>query len=97
MRKNRKEIPTIFLTTRQRELGTAIYVLTKNITFTHNTHAQKFLKKSVVLVSSYHHQVSEEPVTKKSDIIMNYNSTKSGVDSIDKKFTKFTSSRRTRR
>lgn len=53
--------------------------------------------KAVCLVSSMHHCESVDENTGKPEIIAYYNSTKGGVDEIDKKCSIYTCSRRTRR
>ena len=53
--------------------------------------------KAVCLVSSMHHSESIDEYTGKPEIIAYYNSTKGGVDEIDKKCSIYTCSRRSRR
>lgn len=94
LRKNRKEIPVEFLPTKRREVGTALYGFTRDISLLSYTTK---INKAVLLVSSSHNHPSEDPFTKKPDMIVDYNCTKGGVDSLDEKCAKFTCSRRTRR
>lgn len=53
--------------------------------------------KSVILISSMHHDAKIDKNTLKPDIILFYNDTKSGVDALDQKCVHFSTSRRTRR
>lgn len=51
----------------------------------------------VLLISSMHHSPREDSESKKPEIISYYNTTKGGVDELDKKCSIFSCSRRTRR
>lgn len=51
----------------------------------------------MLLVSSMHHQCAVDTDTKKPEIILFYNETKSGVDALDEKCSLYSTSRRTRR
>lgn len=53
--------------------------------------------RSVILVSSMHHDSEIDGNTQKPEIIMFYNLTKGGVDSMDFKISRYSSNRRTRR
>nr|CAH7754922.1 unnamed protein product [Callosobruchus chinensis] len=55
------------------------------------------INKAVILLSSSHHHASTDPEANKPDIIADYNCTKGGVDTLDEKYSKFSSSRRTQR
>nr|CAI5819415.1 unnamed protein product [Callosobruchus analis] len=94
LKKNKKEIPPAFLPTRKREVGTAIYGYTRDITLLSYTTK---INKAVLLLSSFHHHASVDPETSKPDIIADYNCTKGGVDTLGEKCSKFSCSRRTRR
>lgn len=94
LKKNKKEVPAIFLPTKKREVGTTLYGYTKDITLISYTTK---INKAVLLVSSSHHHASVDPLTNKPDIIADYNCTKGGVDTLDEKCSKFSCSRRTRR
>ncbi|UYV69082.1 hypothetical protein LAZ67_6002305 [Cordylochernes scorpioides] len=54
-------------------------------------------RKSVILISSMHHDDKCDETTGKPDIIMDYNLTKGGVDTIDQMVSNFSTSRRSRR
>lgn len=94
IRKNKREVPPTFLPNKKRQVGTALYGFTNEITLLSYTPKKN---KSVLLVSSSHHQKSEDPESKKPHMILDYNSTKGGVDGLDEKCAKFSCSRRTRR
>lgn len=53
--------------------------------------------RSVVLISSMHHDAQINQESQKPDIIECYNATKVGVDALDQKCVHFSTSRRTRR
>lgn len=53
--------------------------------------------KATVLISTMHDRIFTDPETNKPEIIVYYNANKGGVDSLDEKCAKSTSSRRTRR
>ncbi|GBP88561.1 PiggyBac transposable element-derived protein 4 [Eumeta japonica] len=53
--------------------------------------------KSVLLVSSMHDGNSMDESTNKPEIILQYNSTKAGVNAVDQMYSVYSSSRRTRR
>jgi len=53
--------------------------------------------KAVVVISSMHHDKAVDGETKKPEIILHYNATKSGVDNMDHLATLFTSRRKTNR
>lgn len=94
VRKNKKEIPCQFLPSKQREEGSTLYGFTSQITLI--SHVPK-KTKAVILASSMHHSEGTDERTGKPEIIAYYNSTKGGVDDMDKKCAIYTSSRRTRR
>lgn len=94
LKKNKKEIPPVFLPTRKREVGTSLYGYTKDITLLSYTTK---INKAVLLLSSSHHHASTDPLSNKPDIIADYNCTKGGVDTLDEKCSKFSCSRRTQR
>ncbi|KAG5861322.1 hypothetical protein JTB14_009350 [Gonioctena quinquepunctata] len=53
--------------------------------------------KSVILLSSMHHDDRVDNTIKKPDIILFYNSTKAGVDALDEKCANYSTSRRSRK
>lgn len=94
LKKNKREIPKEFQPSKTRDVGTTLYGFTNQITML--SHVPK-KRKAVLLVSSMHHSIETDETTGKPEIIAYYNSTKGGVDDIDKKCSIYTSSRRTRR
>ena len=64
-----------------------------------NNWCRMFLKKNkaVILTSTMHHEPSIDSKSGKPDIILFYNSTKSGVDTVDQLCHKYTTKRPTRR
>lgn len=94
LRKNKKEIPPEFLPSKRREVGSAIYGFTRNITLVSHVPKQG---KAVLLVSSMHQKKCQDLDENKPEIVSYYNLTKGGVDALDEKCTKYCCSRRTQR
>ncbi|KAB0804673.1 hypothetical protein PPYR_01643, partial [Photinus pyralis] len=53
--------------------------------------------KNVLLMSSFHHDDQVDTNTGKPDIILDYNATKGGVDTVDKLCSTYNCARNTRR
>lgn len=94
VRKNQAEIPPQFQANKNREEKSSLYGFSNDITLL--SYAPK-PSKSVILISSMHHNKSTDPISETPEIIEFYNSTKSGVDTLDKKAANYSPSRRTRR
>lgn len=94
MRKNKREIPREFLPNKSRPAESTLFGFVRDKTLV--SHVPK-KNKSVVLLSSMHHEVSINEQSKKPEIIELYNSTKGGVDALDLKCSNYSCSRRTRR
>lgn len=94
LKKNKKEVPGSFLPNKKRTLEETLYGFTREVTMI--SHVPK-KNKAVLLVSSMHHSESIDNDTGKPEIISFYNATKGGVDALDEKCSKYSSSRRTRR
>ncbi|CAH2092513.1 unnamed protein product [Euphydryas editha] len=94
MRKNKRELPKEFLPNKKRQENSAIYGFTSDKTIVSYVPKKN---RSVVLISSMHHEISTDPVTGKPEVIVFYNSTKGGVDALDQKCANFSAMRRTRR
>lgn len=94
VKKNKRFIPPQFLPSKEREPETSIFGFTSNDTIVSYVPKKR---KAVILTSSMHNQKSIDASTKKPEIILFYNSTKSGVDSLDQKCANYSTSRRTRR
>lgn len=77
-----------------REVQSTLYGFTGHSTLC--SHAPK-KNKAVVLLSTMHHSAAMDQFSGKPEIIGYYNSTKGGVDELDKKCSIYTTSRRSRR
>ncbi|UYV83370.1 hypothetical protein LAZ67_23000808 [Cordylochernes scorpioides] len=94
MRKNKPQIPPQFQPNPKRESGTSIFGFSGTKTLVSYVPKKR---KSVILISSMHHDNKCDETTGKPDIIMDYNLTKGGVDTIDQMVSNFSTSRRSRR
>ncbi|XP_056643942.1 piggyBac transposable element-derived protein 4-like [Diorhabda sublineata] len=94
IRKNKREIPREFLPNKTRPEESSLFGFVRDKTLV--SHVPK-KNKSVVLLSSMHHEISVNEQSKKPEIIEFYNSTKGGVDALDLKCSNYSCSRRTRR
>ncbi|XP_025835824.1 piggyBac transposable element-derived protein 4 isoform X1 [Agrilus planipennis] len=94
VKKNKREIPPEFLPAKTRPEKSTLYGFTKDTTLL--SHVPK-KGKAVILASSMHHNEGTNTDSGKPKIIQFYNSTKGGVDEIDKKCSVYTCSRRSRR
>ncbi|UYV70560.1 hypothetical protein LAZ67_7003537 [Cordylochernes scorpioides] len=94
MRKNKPQIPPQFQPHPKRESGTSIFGFSGTKTLVSYVPKKR---KSVILISSMHHDNKCDETTGTPDIIMDYNLTKGGVDTIDQIVSNFSTSRRSRR
>ena len=94
LKKNKKELPPEFLPNKKRSPGSSIFGFQKDVTIV--SYAPK-KNKAVILLSTMHSDAAIHPVTNKPDIIMDYNSYKGGVDTVDKMCATYSVLRRTRR
>lgn len=92
MRKNKREIPKEFLPSKTRQVGSTLYGFTCNKTLISRVPKKS---KAVILISSMHHCRQDDGDL--PEINAFYNNTKSGVDAVDEKTTKYSCSRRTQR
>lgn len=92
VKKNKREIPSEFLPNKKRAVGSSLYGFRDEKTMVSYVGKKG---KATILVSSMHSGASTDPDTQKPDIIMYYNRNKGGVDTIDEKCAKSSSSRRT--
>ncbi|VEN50428.1 unnamed protein product, partial [Callosobruchus maculatus] len=94
MRKNKRDIPPQFQPNKSRTAQSSIFGFTGDRTLV------SFVPKrnrSVILLSSMHHTDLVNKESNKPEINEFYNSTKSGVDSLDQKCASYSCSRRSRR
>lgn len=94
LRKNQAEIPLCFQADKKREVNSSLYGFSNKTTIVSYVPKQS---KSVILISSMHHTKSTDITSGKPEIIEFYNSTKGGVDTLDKKVANYSPSRRTQR
>lgn len=94
MEKNKRGIPTRFLHNQSRQVGSAVYGFREESTIVSHVGKQN---KATILISTMHDTASKVPETQRPEIIANYDANTSGVDCLDEKCAKSTSSRRTRR
>lgn len=94
LKRNKPFIPAAFLPNNSREINSKLYGYKNDVTLMSYVPKKK---KAVILISSMHHTPKDDPSTKKPEIIEDYNLTKGGVDSLDRKCANYSPSRRTRR
>lgn len=96
LRKNKREIPPSFLTTKERQMNSAMFCFSGPLTLL--SYCPPKSKKKIVLMLSTMHEKGDEPNSvHKPDIIEFYNSTKGGVDTLDQLCHTYSCSRKTRR
>lgn len=94
LRKNKPEIPAPFRSTKYREVKSTLFGFRKDMTLVSFVPKKK---KNVILLSTLHHDASIDSETGKPDIILDYNSTKSGVDVLDRLCSVYNCQRNTKR
>lgn len=94
LRKNKTEIPKVFISIPQRPIESSMFGFQKNITMVSYKPKKN---KIVLLISTMHHDDEVNEVTKKPEIILEYNRTKSGVDVVDKMCVAYNVARNSRR
>lgn len=94
MRKDKREIPKEFLPSRQRPENSARFAFNGQRTLVSYAPEKN---KSVILISTMHHNVEINEEKNKPEIVNFYNKTKCGVDLLDMRCAVYASSRRTRR
>lgn len=94
MKSNLREIPVEFKPARQREVGTSLFGFDGEKTIV--SYVPK-PNKAVVLLSTMHRDDRVDDVSKKPDMIIDYNNTKYAVDVVDQLCHKYTVKRATRR
>ncbi|XP_053964402.1 piggyBac transposable element-derived protein 4-like [Anastrepha ludens] len=97
VRKNKPDIPSQMLQTRNREIPSTVFGFQKDISLL--SHVPK-KNKVVLLMSTLHHDdsvVADTNGTQKPEMIIFYNQTKGGVDVVDELCTNYDVSRNTKR
>lgn len=94
IRKNKKELPKQFTESRGREEKSSLFGHRSNCTLVSYIPKKN---KNVLLVSSMHDDAKINEETGKPDIIMDYNATKGGVDTVDKMCETYNAARGTNR
>uniref|UniRef100_A0A1B6E2P6 PiggyBac transposable element-derived protein domain-containing protein n=1 Tax=Clastoptera arizonana TaxID=38151 RepID=A0A1B6E2P6_9HEMI len=94
VKKNRLEIPHEFLPSKTREIGSSLFGFQDNCTIVSFVPKKN---KPIILMSTMHDEEEVDEETGKPKIILNYNSTKGGVDSVDQKCANYSTTRKTRR
>ncbi|KAK9744138.1 Transposase IS4 [Popillia japonica] len=94
MRRNKRELPAEISNPQKRPIGTSMFAYDKNITLVSYIPKQK---KNVILVSSLHHDDKIHEPTGKPEMIIDYNESKGGVDTLDKMCAAYDCARGTQR
>lgn len=94
LRKNKREIPPELLPYKTRPVNSSIFAFQKDITLV--SHCPK-KNKCVILLSTMHASDDVDEETNKPDIVLFYNSTKGGIDTVDQMCGNYTVAKRTKR
>lgn len=94
MKRNKREIPPEFISEKNRQVGSSLSGFQNDMSLTSYVTKKK---KCVIILSTMHDTVDIDPDTHKPETIMDYNSTKGGVDSVDQMCSTYSTSRKTRR
>jgi hypothetical protein len=94
VKKNKRMIPQEFLPNRKRLIDSSEFGFQSDKTIVSYVPKKP---KSIILISSMHHDNTVGDDTKKPEIILYYNRTKAGVDALDEKCANYSTSRRSRR
>ena len=96
MRKNKQGIPKIMLPSPKRKEMSSVFAFHNEITMVSYVPKKN---RAVILLSNEHHYTKIEDATNdyKPDIILHYNKTKGGVDTMDKMVNEYSVKRTTRR
>lgn len=98
-KKNKTEIPTHFLDTKDRHMNTSMFAFHNELTLLSYVPPKlsKGKKKNVLMLSTTHFQPDQDKSVDLPEIISFYNQTKGGVDTFDQLCHKYSVSRKTRR
>ncbi|KAL4101127.1 hypothetical protein QTP88_021147 [Uroleucon formosanum] len=94
MKRNKREIPPEFISEKNRQVGSSLSGFQNDMSLTSYVTKKK---KCVIILSTMHDTVDIDPDTHKPETILDYNSTKGGVDSVDQMCSTYSTSRKTRR
>jgi hypothetical protein len=94
IRKNKPGVPFEFYEDKKRQVSSSLFGFNKHLTLV--SFVPK-ARKSVLLLSTAHHQKDIDEKTKKPNIILDYNKKKCGVDVLDQLIENFTCRRKTNR
>lgn len=94
MRKNKSEIPVEFLPDKNKDVQSCVFGFQKDKMLVSYVPRKN---KSVILLSTLHDDDEIDPDTRKPQIILDYNATKGGVDTVDKMCAAYSVSRITKR
>lgn len=94
IRKNKRELPLEFTNPSKRPEKSSMFAFHDDCTLVSYIPRKN---KNVLLVSSMHHDDQIDETTNKPEMIMTYNATKSGVDTVDKLCSDYNCARNTRR
>lgn len=94
MKRNKREIPPEFITEKNRLVGSSLSGFQNDMSLVSYVTKKK---KCVIILSTMHDTMEIDPDTHKPEPIMDYNSTKGGVDSVDQMCSTYSTSRKTRR
>lgn len=94
IKKNKREIPPEFLPNKTKQTKSSLFGFQKNCTLVSYVPKKN---KSVILISTMHDTADIDETTGKPTIILDYNSTKGGVDTIDQMCGTYSVKRTTRR
>lgn len=95
LRSNKPEIPSLFQGSSQREVYSSIFAFTEKLTMCSYVPKKR---KSVILLSSLHHDASiSDGEERKPILILDYNAKKGAVDTIDMTTSTYSCNRQTRK
>ncbi|CAH1961038.1 unnamed protein product [Acanthoscelides obtectus] len=94
IKKNKKVIPSEFLPNKARIVGSSLFGFQDEINLVSYVPKKN---KAVIILSSVDDKGEVDEATNKPTIILDYNRTKSGVDTVDQKCATYTTQRTTRR
>jgi len=94
IKKNKAEIPKQFLPDKTRDVGSIFFGFQKDKMMLSYVPRKN---KSVILLSTLHDDNEMDPDTRKPQVILDYNETKGGVDTVDKMCAAYSVSRITKR